>query len=231
MRRVLIVGGGRVGCALAASLAEDGHPVTVIECDAPRAEQLAGALPAVEIVHGDGTEPVVLELVGIRRQDVVAAVTGTDATNALVCALARLAFGVPRTIARLVDPTHAWLLTADMGTDVVFDQAALLAGLVAEDLSLGEVATLTRLRRGAFTLVEERLPPSAPVVGRPVSDLEIPGGLVVAVFRGDTVLPAQPTVRLQPDDEVLAVLPTGTSRRLAAALAGGDRENGEPAAR
>jgi trk system potassium uptake protein len=103
--------------------------------------------------------------------------------------------------------------------DVAVDQADLLAGLIAEEMSLGDVATLLKLRRGDFSLVEERVAPGAAAVGRSISELELPAACVlVAVLRGEAVLPAHGEVRFEVGDEVLAVVHAGAVGALAVAL-------------
>ncbi|HSK23187.1 MAG TPA: TrkA family potassium uptake protein [Egicoccus sp.] len=219
MRRVMIIGGGQVGTALARRLVESGHEVTVVERSRDRCEEVAALLPQVTVGEGDGTDGGDLERHGVRGHDVLVAVTGADPVNALSCALARFNFAVPRTVARLVDPAHAWLLDQATGVDIVLDQTDLLARLIAEELSLGEVETLVRLRRGDFSLVEERVAPGAGCLGRAVTDLAVADGTVVAVFRGPQVFVPSVEVRLREDDEVLAIVPAGHGDALAEALA------------
>lgn len=221
MRRVMIVGGGQVGLALARRLVESNHEVTVVEQSRQRCEQLRAQLPGVSVGEGDGTDGGDLERQGVRGQDVLVAVTGADPVNALCCALARFSFAVPRTVARLVDPAHAWLLDQATGVDVFLDQTDLLARLIAEELSIGEVETLIRLRRGDFSLVEERIPAGAGCLDRPVTDLAVADGTVVAVFRRDQVFVPSPQVRLRENDEVLAIVPAGRGDALAEALGTG----------
>jgi trk system potassium uptake protein len=216
---VLVVGGGRVGLALARLLTAADHDVVVVERRAEQAATLAAAVPAARVVVGDGTDPAMLEAAGVRVVDVVAAVTGEDAVNLVVTTLGRNEFDVPRTIARIVDPAHAWLFDAATGVDVAVDQADLLAGLIAEEMSLGDVATLLKLRRGDFSLVEERVAPGAAAVGRSVAELGLPAACVlVAVLRGEAVLPAHGEVRFEVGDEVLAVVHAGAVGALAEAL-------------
>jgi trk system potassium uptake protein len=216
---VLVVGGGRVGLALARLLTAGEHAVVVVELRAEQVAALAAQVPAARTITGDGSDPAVLESAGVRAVDVVAAVTGIDAVNLVVTALARHEFRVPRTIARIVDPAHAWLFDAATGVDVAVDQADLLAGLIAEEMSLGDVATLLKLRRGDFALVEERVAAGAAAVGRSIAELDLPSACVlVAVLRDAAVLAAHGEVRLQVGDEVLAVVHAGAVGALAQAL-------------
>lgn len=213
--KALIAGGGRIGAALAALLTADGHTVSVVEDRAQRAGELRELVPDANVVRGDASDPAVLEAAGIHGAEVVTAVTGDDATNVVVASLARSAFGVPRVIARIVDPARSWLYTQDMGVDVALDQARLIAHLVAEEMSLGEMTTLAKLRRGSFSLVEERVQPGAPAVGRTVAELGMPDDCVLAVvLRADRVLPVRGHLRLEADDEVLAVVHTDAAAAL-----------------
>jgi trk system potassium uptake protein len=220
--QVLIVGGGRVGAVLATLLLEAGHEVDLVELEPGRTSELFDELPAAAVSVGDGTDPAVLEAAGVRRADVLVAVTGDDARNLVVGALARAEFGVPRTIARVVDPAHAWAFGPDLGVDVALDQADLLARLTLEEMSLGEVATLVKLRRGALTLVEERIAPGAGAAGRTIGELPFPSTCVLlAVLRGDQVLRATASERLAVGDEVLAIVHEGEAAAFAATLDGG----------
>jgi trk system potassium uptake protein len=221
-RTVLLVGAGRVGTALATLLTDAHHRITIVERDDARARRVEGALPSAAVVTGDGTDPAVLEAAGIRMADVVAAITGDDARNLTVCALARHEFAVARTIARIVDPAHAWLFDETIGVDVALDQADLLSRLIAEELSLDQVTTLVKLRRGDLTLVEERLGPDSEAVGARVASLRLPEQCVlVAVIRGDDVLLTSPDLRLRADDEVLAIVHQDAAGDLARVLDSG----------
>ena len=216
---VVIVGAGRIGVAVAGTLAGAGHRVTVVDPGAERLAAVADDLPGVRAVCGSGTDAVALESAGVRSADAFAAVTGVDEVNLLATSLARFEFEVPRTIARIVDPGNTWMFTPVMGVDVALDQAELMAHLVAEELSLGEMTTLLKLRRGQYELVEERVHPDAPVAGKAVRDLALPPQcLLVAVLRdGGPVIVDGATV-LAADDELLAVVHTGRAGELAALL-------------
>ena len=218
-QQVIIVGGGEVGTYLASLLLAGGHQVTVIEVQRDEIPRLQRELSTDVVTVGNGTDPTVLEAAGVRQAHVVAAVTGTDETNLVITSLARFAFQVPRTMARVHTPKHAWMFTPAMGVDVALNQADVLAHLIAEEMSLGEMMTLLKLRKGQYALVEEQVHPRAPAVGTALRDLPLPSECAVAaIIRSGRLLVSRPDLVLQPADEVLAVVHASQAAQLAALL-------------
>lgn len=219
---VLIVGGGKVGAHLAALLIGGGNKVRVIESQRQELPFLERDLPLDAVIHGNGTDPVVLETAGIRQANVVAAVTGTDETNLVAAGLARSEFGVPRVIARVNDPKNAWMFTPGMGVDVALNQADLLAHLIAEEMSLGEMMTLLKLRKGEYSLVEEKVHPQSAAAGKAIRDLAFPPeSAVTAVIRKGILLIPRGDLVIEPGDEVLALVHSSKAEKLAAILGRG----------
>jgi trk system potassium uptake protein TrkA len=221
MKRILVVGGGKVGTYLASLLLADGHRVKVIEGRREDFPRLRQELPADVLVQGNGTDPSVLEAAGIRQVDVVAAVSRADETNLVITSLARFEFSVPRTIARVNIPKNAWLFTPEMGVDVALNQADLMAHLIAEEMSLGDMMTLLKLHKGQYSLVENRVDPRAVAAGKPVRELDLPHECVLtAIIReGELIIPRGETI-LKPDDEVLALVHISQLDWLASLLRG-----------
>ena len=130
---VIIVGGGMVGTSLASMLLEKGYDVKLIEMERGELPRLQRDMLAKTVVLGNGTDPDVLEAAGIRAADVVAATTGQDETNLVVTSLARFAFNVPRTVARVNNPKNSWMFTPVMGVDVEVNQADTMARLIIKE--------------------------------------------------------------------------------------------------
>src|SRR5512136_3258821 len=143
---VIIVGGGKTGSNAAELLLKEKHRVAVVDHRPEIIERLRQELPPECVVEGDGSLPSVLEQAGVSEANVVAAVTGEDEANLVVCMLARFEFSVPRIIARVNNPKNAWLFSAEMGVDVALNEPDLMAHLVAEEMSLGDMITLLKLR-------------------------------------------------------------------------------------
>jgi trk system potassium uptake protein TrkA len=204
---VIIVGGGNTGSHLAKILLEGKHTVRVIEERPALLEKLGSELPPEIIIAGDGSSPTILEQAGIDKALVLAAVTGSDETNLVITSLARFEFNVPRIIARVNNPKNAWLFTNEMGVDVALNQADILAHLVAEEMSLGDMMTLLKLKRGEYSLVEEKVYPTAIACGKALKDLDIPNECnIVAVIRSHKLIIPHGNTVLEANDEVLALV-------------------------
>ena len=216
---VIIVGGGKTGSQLAQGLLGEGHQICIIEDREAVVERLREELPREIVLVGDGSSPAVLENAGIDHAQVLAAVTGEDETNLVICTLARSEFNVPRIIGRVNNPKNAWLFTPQMGVDVALNQADILAKLIEEEMSLGDMMTLLKLRKGEYSVVEEKVHPDSIAVGKCLNELEIPTECVIAavIRKGKLIIPHGDTT-LMPADEIIAVLHASESVKLADVL-------------
>jgi trk system potassium uptake protein TrkA len=147
---------------------------------------------------------------------VLAAVTGDDEDNLVITTLGRFEFGVPRIIARVNNPKNMWLFTPEMGVDVALSQSDILAKLIAEEMSLGDMMTLLKLRKGEYSIVEEKVDPRAVVVGKILRDIELPSRCVfVAVIRKGELIVPNGNTELTPVDEVIALVHASQAQQLA----------------
>jgi trk system potassium uptake protein TrkA len=203
---VLIAGGGRTGAQLANLLISQDHEIRVIENRKEVLERIHRELPTEAIIEGDPLELHVLEMANIQRADVMAACTTADEVNLTLCYMARTLYKVTRTIARVNNPRDAWLFDSKFHVDVAVNQADILASLIQEEMSLGDMITLLKLRRGNYSLVEEKIPEGARAIGLAIKDLTLPEHCVIAAIirKGEVMIPRGVTV-FEAGDEVLAV--------------------------
>jgi trk system potassium uptake protein TrkA len=216
---VIVVGGGNTGSQLAKFLIDAGHTVRVIDERPAILEKLTDEIPADSIVNGDGSSPAVLEKAGIQKAQVLAAVTGSDETNLVITSLSKFEFNVQRVIARINNSKNAWLFTSEMGVDVSLNQAEILARLSAEEMSVGDMMTMLKIRRGKYSFVEEKIAPNAPVIGIALKDLSLPNNCVISgiIRHGDMILPRGTTL-LEEGDEVFALVDDPAREQLAKLL-------------
>jgi trk system potassium uptake protein TrkA len=147
-----------------------------------------------------------MEEAGARRADVVIAVTGEDEDNLVVCQMAKKHFNVARTIARLNNPKHEELFHR-LGIDVTVSPTRAILSLIESELPGPHFINLVTLRRAGLEIVEMTLPPTSPVVGKMLSQINLPRRCNLAlIIRGqEPIFPTGETV-LQTNDEVYALV-------------------------
>ena len=146
--------------------------------------------------------------------------TGTDARPAASTISSQFFSTSAMPACGLRSPSTSFaVFTPEMGVDIAVDQASLISHLVIAEISLGEMITLLKLRKGDYELVEECIDKSAAAAYRRISDLPLPSGSAISALlrQGQLVIPQASTVLL-PDDEVVAVVSSADAPKLAALL-------------
>ena len=203
---VLIIGGGRPGTELAHLLLEQDHQVRIIEHRPTVLARLHRELPTEIIFQGIATVPATLEAAGIKDAQVVAACLADDADNLVVCYLARQVYKVRRTVARINDPRNAWLFNGKFHVDAAVNHCEIMARIIEEEVSLGDMVTLLKVHGGDYSIIEETIAPKAPGIGVPLKDLGLPENCVIAaIIRNGKVVVPRGESAFQEGDEVLAV--------------------------
>ena len=217
---ILIAGGGRTGARLANLLINQNYKVRLVEHRRQLLGHLHLELPTEVIYEGNPVDPSVLEAAGIREVHAVAAVTADDSANLAICFLSKTLFEVPRTISRINNPNNAWLFNENFRVDVALNAADVFAHMIQEEMSLGDMMTIFKIRRGKYAVVEEKIPAGAKVIGTPLKDLDLAEHCVIAAIirGGNMTLPRGDSV-LQAEDEIIAVASPEGAQRLADLLA------------
>jgi trk system potassium uptake protein len=218
--RVAIAGAGNVGRSIAQELCDNGHHVMLIE----RAPQMLRPerVPDAEWVLADACELSSLQEAQLQECDVVVAATGDDKVNLVVSLLAKTEFAVPRVVARVNRAENEWLFTTQWGVDVAVSKPRLMAALVEEAVTVGELVRLMTFRQGEANLVEITLPPTAVHVGRPLREVPLPrDSALVAIVRGNRVLVPSPDDTLEIGDELVFVCTAEREEKVRQVILGG----------
>ena len=169
---IVIVGAGKVGYFLAKRLCQGRHTVSIIEKDKGLCEEIAKQLEAL-VISGDGCDPRIMEEAGVSRADVLAAVTGDDEDNLIICQLAKERFKVQRTVARVNNPDNEHTF-AELGIDVPIDSTKIIAKIIEEEASFSDFVNLMSFKRGKLAIVRVDLPEDSPVLNKKIQDIQLP---------------------------------------------------------
>jgi len=205
--KVIIVGGGQVGAYIGHTLLKNHIDVRIVENRPGIYDKLLLDFPEGIVIHGDGTSHEKLIEAGIADCDVLVAVAGADETNLVVSTLAKLEYGVPKTIARVNNPKNEWLFNFQMGVDIHLNQADLMSRMIIENMDLSNIETMMKLSKGDYSIIKIKVLPQSHANSVAIKDLKLPAkSLLIAINRIDQVILPKGDVRICSDDEIIALI-------------------------
>ncbi|MBI4776069.1 MAG: TrkA family potassium uptake protein [Deltaproteobacteria bacterium] len=211
--KAIIVGGGKTLYFLCRNFTAKGYEVTIINRNKEECVQLARQLSAT-VVFGDGSDAGVLKEAGAMGADAVLAITPNDQDNLVICQLAALKFGVPRTVALANDPDNAEVF--DKLGVFSFSTTDIVSSLIEQRASLEQITNLLPVGEGRVNVTEIILDAESPVTGKALKDILLPENVLVAVVIRDNqpIVPRGANRLLTGDRLVLITLPENHGRAL-----------------
>ena len=207
--KIIIVGCGKVGYAIAQQLTQERHDITVVDDEAAHLNRADSTLDVL-CIHGNGASISVLMEAGARDADLVIAVTGVDETN-LVCALIAKSVGAQHTIARVRNPDYrrdADMLKREIGLDMVINPDLAAAEEIARILSFPAAISVEPFAGGRIDMIGFQMSPDDTILGRTLSDFHrerVAEVLICAAQRGDEFLIPNGAFVPQADDRLYMV--------------------------
>lgn len=196
----IIIGGGKIGYYLLKTLKEKNYSVVLIERDKSNCRSIAEDIDA-DIICGDGTDIDVLEDAGIDGAEVVAAVTGTDEENLVICQIAKINFNISKTIARVNNPKNISMFKA-LGVDKIVCSTAVIANLIEYEFDKDDFKIIQTFERGEMILVEIKIDKDSIWCNNFIKDLDPPDECVITCILRDnkTIYPRGNTRILELDN-------------------------------
>lgn len=201
---VIVVGGGRVGYYLAATLLGHDHHGTLIENNSATCHEVADALD-IPVIRGDGTSVDALREADAGRADVLVAVTGRDEDNLIACQTARIRFKIPKTVAKVNDPKNV-LAFQRLGIDIAISGTDYIVRLLEREVEFSQIRQLASLNKGKASISEIKLPMNFALSGKPLSQIPLPeDSVIVSVQRADAILIPRGSTRIYAGDTILVM--------------------------
>lgn len=207
--KIIIIGAGKVGYALATHLSDQGNDITIIDNNPKALEKVENNLDVLP-VKGTGISTNTLLENGCQNIDLIIAVTGSDEVNMLCCLTAKK-LGAHRTIARIRDPQYAkelLLIKEDLGLDMVINPEEAAADEIARVLTVPGAIRLENFAKGRVRMVEVLLKEGSPLIGTKMKhfgDKLNVSVLIGAIIREDKlIIPTGDTV-LEVNDTLYAI--------------------------
>ncbi|MGI3210884.1 Trk system potassium transporter TrkA [Roseovarius tibetensis] len=203
--RVVIVGGGNIGLAVAQALeARPGGRVRtkVIEMNRARAERAADTLERTIVLNGDGLNTAILTEAGIARADAVLAVTDDDKTNMLAAVRAK-SEGCPFAISLVNDPTMVSLLDP-LNIDAYINPRATTVSSILRHIRRGKVRSVYSIGDAEAEVIEAEVLSTSSIAGATLRDIDFPEGVLVGgVKTGDRIRKPRGGLRIEAGDVIV----------------------------
>ena len=211
---ILIVGCGKIGSTIVASLTAEGHDVTAIETDRTTLEEITNVYDVMGVC-GNGADCETLAEAGVANAEMFIAVTGSDELNMLACYLAGR-MGARHTIARIRNPEYndrsLHFMKQELELSMAINPEQLAAREMFHTLKLPTAAKIETFSRGNFEMIQLRLKEDSPLLGAPLYELRNRYNakfLICVVQRGEEVhIPGGNFVLQAGDDIGLIASPT-----------------------
>ncbi len=205
-RRVIIIGGGQTGTALAKKMDQGRIAVKIIEKEAATCTRLSEMLQHVIVINGDGTDKDLLVEENIRDVDFLVAVTGDEASNILMSLLAK-ELGAKKTITRVSSLSHVPLMSA-IGIDTVVSPRLSAVRAILQHIRPGKIISVAPLKGEHAEAIEAEALETSDIVNIPLSRVKMPKGAIVGaiVREDDIIIPRGDSVILPKDHLIIFTL-------------------------
>lgn len=202
VKRVLIIGGGRIGYRLAVSLEAQSIYCKIIEKKAARCAYLAERLNKAIVLHGDGSDHNLLSEENIGDIDVVITLTNDEETNILSSLLARR-MGAGKAITKISKFSYFPLMTA-IGIEQVVSPRLSAINTILQHIRRGKVLSAISLKGEQAEAMEVVALETSDIVGKPLKRISFPKGAIVAgIIRDDQIIIPTGDSVVEPDDRVI----------------------------
>jgi trk system potassium uptake protein TrkA len=202
--KTIIIGGGKVGYNLLKTLKERGYEVTLVERDRNLCLKIAEDFNT-SVIWGDGTKLEVLKDAGIEEADIIAAVTGSDEENLVICQIAKLSFGSKKTITRVNNPKNM-IMFKKLGIDNTVCSTEVIANLIEYSFDQEDYRIISILEKGSMVLAELAIRDYNPWVNKSVKELVLPNEcVIVSILRGESVIYPRGATQIILHDKVVII--------------------------
>ncbi len=210
--RTIIIGGGKLGYYLAATMLDHDHEVKLIEKDDKKCMLLANTLDA-EVISGDGTDIELLASCGAKKADCFIAVTGSDQDNLVASQLAKKRFFIHKVITRANNPRNLEAFRK-LGFGTTVSSTEIITNLIEQEVELESMKLVASLNKGRAGICSCTISENAKIASMQIKDISLPkSSLIVSLLRNEDLIIPQGNTTILPGDEVVAVCDE-SSRRL-----------------
>ncbi|MDY0376278.1 MAG: Trk system potassium transporter TrkA [Desulfobacterium sp.] len=202
LKRVIIVGGGRIGKRLADALERESIHTKIIESNLERCSVLSGKMNKTVVLHGDGSDQKLLLEENVGDTDVVVTLTHDEERNILISLLAKN-LGAKSTITKVSKFSYFPLITA-IGLEKMVSPRLSAISSILQEIRKGKILSAVAVLGEDAEVIEAVALATSGITGRPLKKLSFPkGALLVCIIRGDEIIIPDGDSVVVPDDRII----------------------------
>lgn len=217
--RILLIGGRSKAQSMASTLIKQGYRVTAINKDYEDCMKLA-EIKGLNVVHGDGTRPYILDEANASECDIAIALTSSDSANLVACQLCKKQFGVEKTVS-LVGDSNKTDFFYQMGIDSVVCAVSAVTNIITQQAFINEMANIIPIGQGRVQIIEVQITTDAISAGKKLWEITLPQDSIVGcILRGDITIIPRGDTRILSGDTLVVLTGNGQQMNVVEALTG-----------
>lgn len=218
-KQILLIGGKNKAKSLATSLLTQGYKVTIIN-DSYEECLILSEIKGVDVIHGDGTKPFILDEANASECDISIALTPNDEDNLVASELCKKRFGVPKTVSLLSDPRKTDFFRK-MGVDCVVCAISAITNIIEHEAFIDEMTNFIPIGEGRVQILEVQIPSESPANGKKLWEIALPQEVIIGcILRGDSSLIPRGDTRILTGDTLVVIAKSGEEMPTIKALSG-----------
>ena len=201
-KRIMLLGGGRIGFYVAKAMEERDVSLKIIEIDNERCKFLSQVLKKSVILHGDGSDQKLLEEENIADMDVFAAISNNEELNIMSSLIAK-SHGAKKVIT-IVNKTDYLPLANSLGIEVVLSPRLITASTILRYIRRGDILSLTAIAEDKAEIIEARVRAGSALDRKTLLEAELPDkSLIGAIIRGNDILIPSGSDKIFKEDKLI----------------------------
>lgn len=217
--KILLVGGHQKANFLTKSLKAKGHDITIVNEDYEWCKMLSNT-HEVKSVYGNETKPFILADAGASHMDMVIALTNIDASNLVICQLAKKQFKVKNTFAVVNNPKNVKIFK-ELGVNKCISAIQMLSDVIEQEAVVESLESYLPLENGKVLVCEIELDKKSPALNKKLSEINFPSESIIGfIIRGEKTVIPQGDTELEAGDKVIVLSSPEAFEKITVLLAG-----------
>lgn len=186
-KKILLIGGDNKAKSIARKLSEKNYDITVVNKDLETCKYLA-QIKKIKVIHGDGTDPYILNDACANEMDIAIALTPTDEDNFVVCQLCKKKFNVRKTICLLIDANKKEFFYKS-GIDVVVSPISLITSIIEQETFMDEILKIIPVDNGRLKITEISISKDSYAINKKIRDINFEKDMIIScILRGSKII-------------------------------------------